>query len=80
MHSAMERSERLRRWAALLDGQDGVALAPLIGIEPRHRWARHRMQRDGSPLSIAFADPALRRHGLRGNTVGEAARAWLELK
>ena len=69
----LSRQARLERWVELLEREPGRCLRAIHGIEygsPRQREA-HRA--DGSPLSVAYADPVLRAAGLKGDTVGDAA-------
>lgn len=75
----MPRSLRLLRWAELLDRTDNAMLRALHKTEFRPRTVRSRLRNDYSPLSIAFADPVLRAHGLAGETYGDA-QAFFELR
>jgi len=67
----MSRRERLERWAAVMD-QHQENVAALIRIEDYSRQNRMSLRGEGTPLAIAFADPVLRREGLKGDTLGEA--------
>lgn len=70
---AMNRREKLERWAALLDEHKG-RVSPLRDIEflPPERGAM--LRGDDSPLALAFSDPALRTEGLRNDEFGHGAR------
>jgi hypothetical protein len=70
--TTMTRRERLDRWADLLDQQPG-SIEALYRIEYLSE-ADRRAYRGGetTPLAVAFSDPALRRDGLAGNTLGDA--------
>jgi hypothetical protein len=68
---SMPYSQRLERWANLLDQYAGSGLEPLRGTEYRPSVERATLRADNSPLSVAFADPLLRAHGLAGDTYGE---------
>jgi hypothetical protein len=71
---AMTRSERLERWAKLLDREPGRPLSTLSGTEYQPDDARDKMRSVGSPFSIAFEDPVLRAEGLVGDSYGDAKR------
>ena len=68
----MTKRQRLERWAELLDGQQGRWLRSIDGTEFGTRAERESKRADGSPLTVAFHDPALRAQGLRGDRVGDA--------
>lgn len=70
----MTRTQRLERWAELLEQQPGRILAALEGTEHRPPPDRDVMRGDGSPISVAFDDPTLRAEGLEGDNYGEAKR------
>src|SRR5919205_4269928 len=69
----LSRRERLERWAELLEREPGRRLPALHGIEYGTLRERAAYRADGSPLSVAYADPVLRAAGLGGDTVGAAA-------
>jgi hypothetical protein len=71
---AMPRSERLQRWAELLEREPGRPLGTLPGTEYQPSDTRDTMRRIGSPLSMAYEDPVLRAEGLTSDTYGEAKR------
>jgi hypothetical protein len=70
----MSRHDRLQRWARLLELEPERRLNTLGGTEFYSPLRRGIMRADGSPISIALADPALRAEGLRDDTYGEAKR------
>ena len=69
----LSRGERLERWAELLEREPERRLPALHGIEYGTPEERLAYRADGSPLSVAYADPVLRAAGLEGDTVGDAA-------
>lgn len=70
----MTRSERLERWAELLEQNPEKRLPTLRETEYQLDSVRARMREAGSALSVAFQDPLLRDAGLRDDTYGEAKR------
>ncbi len=70
----MTRTEKLLRWAELLETQPNRRLATLRETEYQAPGHRERMRSDGSPIAIAFGDPVLRDQGLQNDTYGEAKR------
>lgn len=68
------RAERLLRWAEALERMGGARLHTLWRTEHAARSARASIRADGSPLSVAFADPVLRIAGLADDTYAEAKR------
>jgi hypothetical protein len=68
---SMPYSQRLERWANLLDHYSGNGLEPLRGTEYRPSVQRAILRADNSPLSVAFTDPLLRAHWLAGDTYGD---------
>jgi hypothetical protein len=74
----LTRQERIARWADLLERRGKQRLATLPGTEFEPPSVRARMEAPNSPISVAFADPLLRRDGLAGETYG-AARAYFGL-
>jgi hypothetical protein len=71
---AMTRTQRLERWAELLDREPGRYLSTLSGTEYQLGEARDAMHSVGSPFSVAFDDPVLRAEGLTGDSYGDAKR------
>ena len=71
---AMTRSERLQRWAELLEREPDRRLGSLPGTEYQLPEARDGMRSAGSPVTVAFEDPILRAQGLKNDTYGEAKR------
>src|SRR4051794_40322806 len=67
----LSRQARLERWAELLEGQSGW-LRAIPEIEYGPPGEREARRLDGSPLALAYADPMLRRAGLRGDRLGDA--------
>lgn len=70
----MSWSDRLDRWAELLERNPHWHLSTLHQTEYQTPDVRAAMRSEHSPLSIAFADPVLRAAGLAGDTYGEAMR------
>jgi hypothetical protein len=70
----MTRAERLTRWAELLERDPDRRLASLPGTEYQPPARRDTMRSSGSPITVAFEDPGLRREGLKDDTYGEAKR------
>jgi len=70
----MSRTQRLTRWAQLLECDPSRMLTALAGTEYRAPAERDVMRGDGSPISVAAADPILRDEGLKGDSYGEAKR------
>jgi hypothetical protein len=73
-HPAMTRTQRLERWAELLERQPQRTLAALEGTEHRPLPERDTMRMNGSPISVAFDDEILREEGLADDSYGEAKR------
>ena len=71
---ALSRSERLERWAQLLERNPERRLATLRETEYQSEHVRALMREDGSALSVAFLDPVLRDAGLKDDSYGEARR------
>jgi hypothetical protein len=67
--AVLSRQNRLERWASLLEAHQGKVL-PFFGIEHLPRRELAAMRADQTPLAVAFADPALRADGLKGDDVG----------
>ncbi|UXN66290.1 hypothetical protein N8E89_24270 (plasmid) [Phyllobacterium sp. A18/5-2] len=70
----LSRNRRIERWAELLESIPDQRLATLQQTENLPPEARERIRVDGSPISVAFADPVLRAAGLQGDSYGEAKR------
>jgi hypothetical protein len=70
----MSRTQRLLRWVMLLEAEPSRLLTALTGTEYRAPADRNVMRGDGSPISVALADPILRDEGLKGDSYGEAKR------
>jgi hypothetical protein len=70
----LTRRERLERWAELLERDPAARLRTLDEIEWQPKTKRASMRADGSPFSVAYADPVLRAAGLEGDTLGDAMR------
>ena len=65
------RRRRLIRFATLLDAHEGT-IRLFRQIEFMDANKRRSLRSDNSPLTIAFADPILRREGLKSDEFGEA--------
>jgi hypothetical protein len=70
----MSQSERLQRWAELLEEQPDRRLNTLHGTEYESDATRDALRCANSPISVAFDDPVLRAIGLKDDTYGEAMR------
>ncbi|ATU95663.1 hypothetical protein [Phyllobacterium zundukense] len=70
----MSRSERLERWAELLERNPDRRLSTLHQTEYQSAVNRAAMRSDGSPISVAFEDPVFRATGLENDSYGEAKR------
>lgn len=68
----LSRSERLGRWADLLDAQAGRPLRALEDVEYVSPAIRRDLRKEDSPLAVAFADEVLRADGLKGDRLGDA--------
>ncbi|MDX8523660.1 hypothetical protein RFM68_03995 [Mesorhizobium sp. MSK_1335] len=68
------RTQRIERWAELLDRNPLRCLAALAGTEYVDPEVRAGARAAGSPLAVAFEDPLLRAAGLQSDTYGEAKR------
>jgi len=73
-HTVMTRTQRLERWAELLERDPIRRLNSPTGTEYQPEDIRARMRGNSSPVSVAFDDPMLRSAGLTGDTYGEAKR------
>jgi hypothetical protein len=65
-------SERLDRWAELLEAYAEGELELLTETELVPVQGRGLLRTDISPISVAFADPQFRAQGLAGDTYGDA--------
>lgn len=70
----MSRTQRLERWAQLLEREPERRLGTLSGTEYATREVRHSMRAGGSPITVAFDDPVFRAAGLADDSYGEARR------
>lgn len=68
------RTQRIERWAELLDRNPSRCLAALTGTEHLHPAVREEARAAGSAITVAFDDPLLRASGLQSDTYGEAKR------
>ncbi len=71
---ALSRSERLERWAELLEQNPQRRLSTLHETEYQPARVRATMRGDGTPISVAFEDPVFRAAGLENDSYGEAKR------
>lgn len=69
--TTLNRKDRLRRWASLLEAHHGPMRA-LQRIEYLSIDDRHALRDEVSPIAVAYADPVLRAAGLRGDRLGDA--------
>jgi hypothetical protein len=72
--AVMTRSQRLQRWAELLESDPDRQLGTLSGTEYQPAGERQMMRSAGSAITVAFEDPLLRTEGLKDDTYGEAKR------
>jgi hypothetical protein len=70
----MSRTEKLLRWATLLDGMAGRPLRALYRLEFLDDRDRPSVRDDDSPLSVAWKDPVLQAEGLGGDSLGDAQK------
>jgi hypothetical protein len=70
----MSRTQRLVRWAELLEREPSRLLTALTGTEYRALPERDVMRSDGSPIAVASTDPILHDEGLKDDSYGEAKR------
>src|SRR5688572_33445902 len=73
----MSRDEKLRRWADLLEARGG-SVASLFETEYISDAVRPKIRSNNSAISVAYADPTLRKEGLAGDAYGDAI-AFFEL-
>lgn len=67
----MSRTERLERWASVLEGYDQTPLSPFREVEFLAGATVAPLRQANSPLSVAYDDPVLRRAGLESDRYGE---------
>lgn len=70
----LSKSQRLERWAALLEQNPERRLSTLHQTEYQPASQRAAMRGEDSPISVAFDDPVLRAAGLENDSYGEAKR------
>ncbi|MBB3137528.1 hypothetical protein FHS26_005290 [Rhizobium pisi] len=70
----LTRRERLERWAESLEHSPRPFLRTLHETEYKPIADRLALRDDGTPLSVAFADPILRAAGMENDSYGEAKR------
>jgi predicted acyl esterase len=70
----LTRSQRLERWAQLLEQNPERRLSTLHQTEYQPASQRAAMRGDSTPISVAFDDPVLRAAGLEDDSYGEAKR------
>lgn len=73
-HRPLARSERLARWAELLEQTPDRCLNTLSETEYQSASVRDAMRSADSPITVAFEDAVLRADGLNDETYGEARR------
>jgi hypothetical protein len=71
---ALSRTQRLERWAELLEGEPYRRLNTFFETEYESDDKRAGLRREDSPISVAFADPVLRSAGLQDDSYGEAKK------
>ena len=71
---ALSRTERLERWAELLERNPKRRLLPFYQTEFQAAGTRDAMRAEGSALAVAFEDSYLRASGLANDSYGEAKR------
>jgi hypothetical protein len=71
---ALSRTERLERWADLLEREPDRCLGTLAGTEYARPEERDAMRSAGSPITVAFDDPYFRAAGLENDSYSEAKR------
>jgi hypothetical protein len=74
MEYTMSRTERLDRWATVLDQCEEGRLTPFREVEYLAGVSLAGRSQENSPLALAFADPLLRRAGLDSDRYGDGAR------
>jgi hypothetical protein len=71
---ALSRTERLERWAELLERDPDRKLNTFFETEYESDDKRGGLRREDSPISVAFADPVLRAVGLQDDSYGEGKK------
>lgn len=71
---SLSRTERLVRWAELLERNPKRRLLPFYQTEFQAPGTRDAMRAEGSALAVAFDDSVLRASGLTNDSYGEAKR------
>ena len=71
---ALSRTQRLERWAELLERDPDRKLNTFFETEYESDERRAGLRRDGSPISVAFADAVLRAAGLQDDSYGQARK------
>jgi hypothetical protein len=71
---ALSRTERLQRWAELLDRDPYRRLNTFFETEYASDTDRASLRREDSPISVAFADRVLRAAGLADDSYGGAKK------
>lgn len=71
---SMSRSQRLERWAELLEKQPHRLLSTLRETEYQPAAVRQTMRGDDTAIAVAFADVTLRDAGMKDDSYGEAKR------
>ena len=67
----MSRTQRLMRWAELLEREPSRLLTALAGTEYRALPERDVMRADDSPIAVAFTDPILHDEGLKDDSMAK---------
>ncbi|MER8572020.1 hypothetical protein NKG99_09345 [Mesorhizobium sp. M1409] len=70
----MTKTQRIERWAELLERNPSRSLGALVGTEHLHPKVREEARTAGSAITVAFEDPLLRASGLQDDSYGEAKR------
>jgi hypothetical protein len=73
MSYAMSRTERLERWAEVLEQAPMQNLTPFRDVEFLLPQTRTGLHTANSPLAVAYNDPVLRREGLPSDRFGDGA-------
>jgi hypothetical protein len=71
---ALSRTQRLERWAELLERDPDRKLNTFFETEYESDDERAGLRRDDSPISVAFVDPVLRAAGLQDDSYGQARK------
>jgi hypothetical protein len=74
MDYVMSRSDRLERWAEVLETSGSSKLTPFYEVEFITCVASAPLRQPNSPLDIAYRDPVLRRAGLDSDAYGESSK------